>query len=203
MGAHVADREDELVSERTEDVAEPTAPAAAAPPRRRALLEGLPWALFVAALAVAIVFAVLWQGAQASDRRRADVASAAGRFLAALTNFTGQTIDADAARIRSFAAGDFARQVDAFFDQQARDALRSAGARSVGRVRSIFVESIAGDSATVFGVVDESVTNQANPVARTEVLRIEIDTIRTTGGWKVERVNILQSPTEGPFGPSP
>ena len=71
------------------------------------------------------------------------------------------------------------------------------------RVRSIFVESIAWDSATVFGVVDEAVTNQANPVARTEVLRIEIDMIRTTGGWKVERVNILQSPTEGPFGPSP
>jgi hypothetical protein len=196
----------------TEVAEEPTEPAAEkAPSRRRRTgwLKGtgtrriavLPWALFAIALAAAVLFAVLWRGAQGQERRRAEVASEAGRFLTALTNFKGATIDSDVAAIRSFAVGDFAGQLEHFFGQEAMDALRQAGAQSVGRVHSVFVESLAGDSATVFGVVDESVVNAANPVPRTEVLRVEIEMIHTTGGWKVESANILQSPGEVPFSP--
>jgi hypothetical protein len=53
---------------------------------------------------------------------------------------------------------------------------------------------VGEDTASVFGVVNETVTNRAQQTPRQEVLRIEIDMIETTGGWKVNRVNILQSP---------
>jgi Mce-associated membrane protein len=169
--------------------------------RPRGRLSLVAWVLFALALSAAILFAGLWQSAKASERRRAEVASNASRFLTALTNFQGRTIEADVAEIRAFAVGEFAKQVDTFFGQQAVEALRSAGAQSIGRVHSIFVESLSGDSATVFGVVDESVTNAANPAPRTEVLRVEIEMIHTTDGWKVESVNILQSPDQSlPFG---
>jgi hypothetical protein len=165
----------------------------------------LPWSLFGVALAGAVVFAFLWQGARSADHRRAEVASVANRFLISLSNFQGSTIDADVREIRSFAVGDFADQVGTFFDQDAMKALRDAQAKSVGRVQNVFVESLSGGSATVFGVVNEQVTNASNPTPRTEVLRIEIEMLDTKAGWKVNRVNILQSPTatSGPLGTGP
>ncbi|HEV8420158.1 MAG TPA: hypothetical protein VGR13_02240 [Actinomycetota bacterium] len=159
----------------------------------------LPWTLFAAALAAAVLFAVLWQGSQANERRRAEVASTASSFLLALTNFSGTTIESDIAEIRSYAVGDFAEQVEMFFDPQAVAALRQAQARSVGQIRSLFVESLSGGSATVFGVVDEAVSNAAQTAPRTELIRIDIEMIETTEGWKVNRVNILQSPGQSPF----
>ncbi|HEY3208620.1 MAG TPA: hypothetical protein VGL18_02335 [Actinomycetota bacterium] len=152
------------------------------------------------ALATAVLFAVLWQGAQADERRRAEVASTAGSFLLALTNFSGATIESDIAEIRRYAVGDFADQVETFFDPQSVAALQQAQARSVGRIRSLFVESLSGGSATVFGVVDEAVSNSAQAAPRTELIRIDIEMIETTQGWKVNSVNILQSPGQPPFG---
>jgi hypothetical protein len=162
--------------------------------------RSLPWSLLVLAVAAAILFAFLWQGAQSHERRRAEVASAATSFLLALTNFSGATIETDIAEIRRYAVGDFADQVETFFDPQAVQALRTAQARSVGRVRSLFVQSLSGGSATVFGVVDEAVSNTGQPAPRTELIRIDIELIETTEGWKVNRVNILQSPDQSPFG---
>lgn len=162
--------------------------------------RGLPWALFALAVAVAVLFAVLWLGAQGHERRRAQVASAATSFLLALTNFSGDTIEADVAEIRRFAVGDFADQVETFFDPEAVQALREAQARSVGRIRSLFVQSLSGGSAVVFGVVDEAVSNAGQPAPRTEVIRIDVEMIETAEGWRVNRVNILQSPDQSPFG---
>jgi hypothetical protein len=168
----------------------------------------LPWWLFGAALAIAValaVFAFAFRAPKGAEHRRTEVASTANRFLIALTNFQGQTIDADVREIRSFAVGDFAEQVNTFFDPDATKALRDAKAKSVGRVQNLFVESLSGASATVFGVVNEQVTNAASPTPRSDVLRIEIELIDTKAGWKVNRVNILQSPTgtSGPLGTGP
>jgi hypothetical protein len=151
------------------------------------------------ALAAAVLFALLWQKAQSNERRRAEVASTASSFLVALTNFSGATIDSDIADIRRYAVGDFANQVETFFNPQAVGALQEAQAKSVGRIRSLFVESLSGGSATVFGVVDEAVSNNAQPAPRTELIRIDIEMIETTQGWKINRVNILQSPGQAPF----
>lgn len=152
------------------------------------------------ALAAAVLFAVLWQGAQGNERRRAEVASTASSFLIALTNFSGATIQSDIAEIRRYAVGDFADQVETFFDPQSVAALQQAQARSVGRIRSLFVESLSGGSATVFGVIDEAVSNATQTAPRTELIRIDIEMIETTQGWKVNRVSILQSPGQPPFG---
>jgi Mce-associated membrane protein len=161
--------------------------------------------LLAVAVAAAITFALLWRGAKTGEHKRTQVAAVANRFLIALTNFQGETIDADVREIRSFAVGDFADQVNTFFDPDATMALRDAKAKSVGRVQNLFVESLSGSSATVFGVVNEQVTNTANPTPRGDVLRIEIELIDTKAGWKVNRVNILQSPTgtSGPLGSTP
>ena len=38
------------------------------------------------------------------------------------------------------------------------------------------------------------------PVVRAEVLRVEVQLIDTSSGWKVARVDILQSPSGSPLG---
>jgi flagellar basal body-associated protein FliL len=182
-----------------------TPPAGPALAPRIARSRLLPWSLLAVAVAAAITFAFLWRGAKSGEHKRTQVAAVANRFLIALTNFQGETIDADVREIRSFAVGDFAEQVNTFFDPDATKALRDAKAKSVGRVQNLFVESLSGASATVFGVVNEQVTNTANPAPRSDVVRIEIELIDTKAGWKVNRVNILQSPTgtSGPLGTGP
>ena len=77
--------------------------------------------------------------------------------------------------------------------------LRKANAKSTGRVRSVFVESLAGGTASVFSLVSESVTNSTNTSPRSEVVRIDVQMIDTKNGWKVNRVDILQSPGTSPF----
>ncbi len=165
--------------------------------RRMGRSPYLPWVVAGVAIGLAILFLFLWRGEANEEARRDEVALAATDFLRALTNFSGETIDQDVAEIESFAVGDFAEQVRTFFNPRAKQALARARARSVGRVQRLYVQSVSDDTASVFGVVNETVTNRVQRTPRQEILRIEIDMIETTGGWKVNRVNILQSPGAG------
>jgi hypothetical protein len=167
--------------------------------RGKGLLRALPWALFVLALAAAVVFAIAWRGVQSREHQRTEVASIATQFLQALTNFGGPTIDRDVAEIRSYAIGDFANQVATFFDDATVSALRSANAVSVGHVESVFIESLSGDTAEAFGVVNETLSN-AKTAAHPEVLRVDVEMVMTPSGWKVDRVTLLQSPGGFPSG---
>ena len=183
------------------------APAEAGEPAGRAGRGRRRSVLLWAGLA-ALVLSVLANGwlvwrlhdATTANRQRTQVAATARSFLFALTNFQAATIDRDVARIRSYAVGDFAQQVRTFFGPQAIQTLKDADAKSTGRVQSVFVETLNGGSATAFGLVNQTVTNRSQPTARGEVLRVEIQLIDTSKGWKVARVDILQLPTGSPLG---
>jgi hypothetical protein len=153
-----------------------------------------------------VVFFILWRGAVSDrdqarqvERERAVVADTATKFLDALSNFKGSTISQDVDRIRSFAVGDFADQVDQFFSAKAMDALRKAQAESVGQVQAVFVESLSGDTASVFAVVQETITNASTTAPKPQTLRIDLQMIKTGDGWKVNRVDILQTPGGAPI----
>jgi Mce-associated membrane protein len=161
----------------------------------------LPWTIAAVAVAASVTFGALWWSERAEDARRDDVEEAARGFLVALTNFRADTIERDLAEIRTFAVGAFAAEVDKTFSAERLEAIRTNQAESRGRVRTLFVQRLTGDGATVFGVVDETVTNSASPEPRAEVLRVELGLIQTTEAWKVDRVEILQSPSGGLVGP--
>lgn len=96
--------------------------------------------------------------------------------------------------------GDFADQVDEFFGPEAISKIKDAEAKSVGRVQSVFVQELSGATATVFGVVTEVVTNNSSPAPQNEVVRLNVQMIQTATGWKVSKVEILQSPGSSPIG---
>jgi hypothetical protein len=168
--------------------------------------RSLPWVLVAVAAAVAVVFALLWRNAdsqlssaQSLEHRTAQVAATGTSFLTALTNFSGATIRSDVAKIRRYAVGDFAQQVDQFFGPTNTTALQNGRVVSVGQVRSVFVQSIDGQQASVFGLVDEAVRS-AHSAPHTTTLRVDVEMLRTTAGWRVSNVDILESPGNGPLG---
>ena len=157
----------------------------------------IPWTLVVITAAAAVTFGLLWNDLRAEDEQRAEVRSAAAEFVSALTNFSSATIDVDAARIKSFAVGDFAEEVDTFFGEEATAAIKEAEAESTGEIESLFVQSMDEDEASVFGVVSETITNSVATDPQTDLLRLEVGMIKTADGWKVNRVEIFQAPGTG------
>lgn len=169
-------------------------------PRR--VLRGriLPWAVAGVMAAAAVAFAAAWRGQRAVEERRQEVAAETTAFLEALTTFSAETIEADVERIRAWAVGGFAGEVEETFGPPQVRAIQEGEVRSVGEVRTVAVQSLEDESATVFGVVDQTVTNAASPSPTTEVLRVEVGLIETAAGWRVDRVEILQSPPDGLVG---
>jgi hypothetical protein len=168
---------------------------------RRKLLAALPWAIAALALAAAAVFAVLWQQAEARDRAREEVRDAGETFVTALTNFSHETIVEDAERIRSFAVGRFEEEAGVFFGARAIEAIQQAEATSRGDIESLFVESVEDDEASVFAVVSESITNVQTTEPETEIVRLHVEMVRVNDTWKVEMVEVLQSPGSAPVLP--
>jgi hypothetical protein len=162
----------------------------------RRLVRGpiLPWVLTLVFLATTLTNWWLLRNDHREDARADQATTVARQFLRALTTFSADTIDRDVERIRSFAVGDFASQVDDTFSDQRISQIKQAEVVSTSTVRSVAIEDLAQDSATVFGVVDERVTNNVSPAPRDDVLRVELHLIETTTGWKVEQVDILQTP---------
>jgi hypothetical protein len=174
--------------------------------RRGGVRRSLPWVLVALATAAAVVFALLWRNAdsqlasaQSLEHERAQVVATGTDFLTALTNFSGTSIQSDVAKIRRFAVGDFAQQVDQFFGPTNVTALQKGKVVSVGQVRSMFVQSIDGQQASVFGLVDEAVRS-AHSAPHTSTLRIDVEMLETASGWRVSNVDILESPGNGPLG---
>ena len=158
-----------------------------------ALKRLAPWVLSALAVVAAVIFFLLWQQERSDARAREEMAARAESFVVALTNFSAETIEDDAARIKSFAVGDFAQEADAFFGDQAVAAIEEAQAVSEGDIESLFVQELEGESGSVFAVVSETVMNSERAEPQTDTLRLEVGMIKTSSGWKVNRVEILQS----------
>ncbi len=189
--------------EGSEDKDEEFDPGGTAPSRRSVawLTRAIPWSLFVVAATAAVFFGILWQRSVAAEHKRTEIVNTADDFLKTLTNFKAATIQSDVTRIHSFAVGDFADQVDQFFGPSTVASIKKAGVVSVGTVRSVFVQTVNGSAATILGVVNESVTNSASKTPRTEVLRVVVELVQTKSGWRVDKVDVLQTPDQtSPFG---
>ncbi len=61
----------------------------------------------------------------------------------------------------------------------------------------MFVQSIQGDDARVFGVVDVRATNASLQVPRADTVRIEIGMTKVDGEWQVYDFNVFDGFTLG------
>lgn len=136
-----------------------------------------------------------WQSQRSTGGSTTQVRSTATGFVTALTNFDPGTVDSDFTRIQSYATGAFATQAQQFFGSSIRQQLTTAGAASRGQVRDLFVESMSGNEATVFVVVDQTYINGKLTSPVSDTLRLELGLTDGSSGWQVASVTVLQSPT--------
>jgi hypothetical protein len=157
----------------------------------------IPWTLCALVAAAAVTFFLAYRDLDQKEARRDEVQQVAQEFAVALTNFSHESIEDDAANIKSFAVGEFAEEVETFLGDEGVAAIREAEASSEGEIITLFIQAADSDEASAFVVVRETITNSSSSEGQTDTLRMEIGMIDTQDGWKVNRVEIFQAPGSG------
>jgi hypothetical protein len=170
------------------------APARSGGPASRWLV---PMLLIVTAisLVLAIGFGIAWSNLQSQQNTRATVKRVAHDFLIALTNFRPKNLDSDLGNLQTYATGNFAKQANQFFGTSIRQALEQVQASSEGQIRYLFVQSLVGNQATVYGWVDQTFTNDKLTSVQTDTLQVSLSLSDTSSGWKISEVSVLNSPS--------
>ncbi len=160
----------------------------------QAWVAGALGSVAAAALVAAVMFWAAWSE-QNNQNAAAAAKAEATNFLLALTNFRPNTIDAQFSSISAMATGQFASQAQNFFGSNIRQALEQARAESDGQIRDIFVQSLSGNQAAVYAVVDQTYANSKIEAPVTDTLRIVVDLTQTSSGWKISVVSVLPAPS--------
>jgi Mce-associated membrane protein len=151
------------------------------------------WGVALALAVVAVVLGVvlLTRGDSPRDRRD-EVVQASERFALALSSYDYRHLDADFDRVRSMSTAGFREEFeDLLGGPTFADALRASEAVSTARVQTgPLVGSLAEDEARTFTVVEQRITNKDTPEPRAVRTRVELYLVKTTQGWKIDRVSV-------------
>lgn len=166
----------------------PTLPEPAAPARTRSVL---PWAVAMVAVAVALFSTVQWLGLQGEADDRRDVALASTAFLADLLNWdAGDGMDDTVTALRAQGTGRFLAQAEDLFGGPLGDELEVAAATSEGAVEDLFVQSIEGDRAEVFAIVQQSVSSTVTSGSERTIRQVILQLERVEGTWRIENLEL-------------
>ncbi len=128
------------------------------------------------------------------DAQQRAVVTVSERFLLDLTNFQPTNVDAQFTAVSSLATGDFQHSFEQYLGTGIRASLEKVQAVSRGQVRSLYVETLSGDSASVFAVVDQTIANMNFKQPEPDQDMIELGLRKVSGGWRVSEVTVLQGP---------
>ncbi|MDA8056952.1 MAG: hypothetical protein M0032_03120 [Actinomycetota bacterium] len=169
--------------------------------RRRPSLLGTRWGrralAVVAVLGIAGTagFGHAWAVQRNTLSQETAARTTARNFLLALTNFTSKNVDAQFNEVQGFATGPFESQSNQFFGSSIRQQLEAALASSRGQIRDLYVQSVSGNAATVYGVVDQTYVNDKMSSPAADVLRVVVNLTDTSSGWKISAVTVLNNPS--------
>ena len=146
----------------------------------------------VLGIAATVLFGLRWKDLHDEEVERQDVETSAGEFLNAMFEWDGATINEDFDRILSFTTGDFEQEArDVFADDTVRQDLAENQASERADGVDVFVQSIEGDDARVFGVVQIRAANASLPTPRADTVRVEVGMTKVDGEWKVYDFNVF------------
>lgn len=155
---------------------------------------------------IAMVFALAWGFGWGHSRTRKVVLSAGSKdvkemsavarsFASNFTNYDPESIDRIFNQINDLATGQFAQDWPTKdMPKSARDSLRSGRAQIRGEIKDLFVQNFNSSSGEVFSVVDVTYTNNSNPQPIPDTLRFDIHLVKVNGDWKINSVELLNSP---------
>lgn len=161
----------------------------------------LPWVLFGLAVGVAVALCLTLNARNNDeDAAKEGLRKSANRFVLSLTNFSSDTIDQDVADIREFATGDFENQVDELFSPSTIEAIKTAQAVSTATVEALYIQSFTDEDAVIFAVLNEEISNTTLDQPRSDIVRMEVGLVQVGDDWKVDSVELVQSPDIIPAG---
>ncbi len=152
----------------------------------------------VLGIAATVLFGLRWKELHDEEVARQDVETAAGEFLNALFEWDGATINEDFDRILGFATGEFEEEARlTFADDTMREQIAENQVSERAEQVDVFVQSIQGDDARIFGVVQIRAANSSLPTPRSDTIRVDFGMVEDGGEWKVYDVNVLDGPNLG------
>ena len=123
---------------------------------------------------------------------RTDVLALSQRFVVALTTYDAPALPAQRITVLSMSSGQFRSDFDRLTSNPAfASALSTARASSSGKIVNLAVASVTGNSATVLGVVDVTVSNKDLKAPRIDRQVIQLTLVHTSSGWTVDSVTVL------------
>jgi hypothetical protein len=160
---------------------------------------------FVAVLAVVgmVILFTWWAPLNNEAQDREQVRRVGESFTVHLATFSGENIDEWVAETQERATGNYAEQVDELFDEELRAALRELEVESQGELVNLFVQELAGDEATLFALVRQTVRNAVAEEPFEDELRMELQLAREDDEWLVSDVAVLGPAQGGVAAPVP
>ena len=163
-------------------------------PRLAWTVAAIAGVLALAGIGGSVWFGTQWADLYAEDRARQQVRQAATEVVTRLTTFEGENIEEWLADAQGQATGDYKEQLALVFDQANRDALRQIEVVSRGRVESLFVQDVQGETATAFAVVRQTYVNARTTDPVEDQLRIDLTFALVEGEWLASEVAVLGPP---------
>lgn len=161
----------------------------------------VPWVVAVVAIAALVFVTMQWLPLRAEQQARVAVATTARDVVTQLTTWDARDgLDDTIRSLRQVGTPDFADEVDRFFAGPEGESLIGQGASSTAVVADVFVQSVDGDEATVFVVVDQSVSTTTPESTNVVPRRAIVDLQRVEGTWLASDVTVTDGVAVRPGG---
>ena len=162
---------------------------------------GLPWALAIVAILLAMFTTFLWFDLDRGSDAELAVATRAGEVITLLTNWEADELDAVREEVRPLGTERFQEEADLLFEGLTAE-LEQARAVSTGEVLDLAVELRSDDAAFALAVVRQEVTSLGSSTPDVDCYGARAEYVRSGGAWLIDGLE-LYGPNDCPTGDAP
>lgn len=186
-----ADRADRAASRPPSADAHPQTPARVGIAR---VTPRLVWVLVVLALAASVALGATrgrdWYAARQTTAAQASATAAARQLAINFVSVDHTRVDADIARVRAGATGDFLKSYTTAADQLKKVLVANKTVSTVQRSEAALVSGDLDSAVALVGVVAPT-KNTAVPAGETKTYRMRLELRRVGTAWKVENLEFV------------
>ena len=163
-------------------------------PRALRLTPRYLWLLAAVALVAAVVLAATsgreWYAARQTEQANAAATAAARQLAINFVTVDYQKVDADTARVRAGATGEFLKSYSASVDELKKVLVANKTVSTVQRSEAALVSGDRDSAVALVGVVAPT-KNTAVPAGETKTYRMRLDLRKVGETWKVENLEFV------------
>ena len=152
------------------------------------------WLLAAVALVAAVVLAATsgreWYAARQTEQANAAATAAARQLAINFVTVDYQKVDADTARVKAGATGEFLKSYSSSVDELSKVLVANKTVSTVQRTEAALVSGDRDSAVALVGVVAPT-KNTAVPAGETKTYRMRLDLRKVGETWKVENLEFV------------